>query len=62
MGQVKADRLTFERCARGFLVATGGYDTGLRGELYAFDRIEDVGRWIVEHYSEPPLELTKAVK
>lgn len=46
------DRLRFERCARGFvLFADAG--PGLIGEMFAFDRVEDVGAWLVEQYGPP---------
>lgn len=45
--------LNFMKCARGFLLSASR-GPGLMGEMFAFDRIEDVGAWLVEQYSNPP--------
>lgn len=46
--------VNFIRCARGFLITTGGPHSGMLGTLYAFDHIEDVAAWFVEQYANPP--------
>lgn len=44
------EHLRFIRCRRGFLLDTTHRDFGGMGEMFAFDRIEDVGAWLVEQY------------
>lgn len=55
--------LEFRKCSRGFtLFATPGQ--GMIGDVYAFDRIEDVAGWLVEQYGEPrptPEEVVRAM-
>lgn len=44
--------LEFRRCERGFaLFASPG--AGLVGEMYAFDHIADLAKWLVDQYGDP---------
>jgi hypothetical protein len=56
------DELKFNRCARGFVLrATDDY--GRRHTTFAFDRVEDVAKWLVEQYGPLPKGLAaKAVR
>ncbi len=47
--------LTFMRCERGFLLRVVDLQR-IGGEIFAFDRIEDVGAWLVEQYRDPPAD------
>lgn len=51
--------LTFNRCARGFtLSATGDYRLGDRqGPHFAFDKVEDLAKWLVQQYGPPEIAL-----
>lgn len=54
------DSMTFNRCARGFtLSATGGYDRVSSGPHFAFDKVEDVAKWLVEQYGPAPKPVAK---
>lgn len=44
--------LTFEQCARGFVLREGGGEHGRFPVIYAFDRIDDLADWLVEKYAD----------
>lgn len=48
------DEISLQRCERGFLIQCRPMHSGYKTPLYAFDRIEDAAKWLVEQYRETP--------